>query len=392
MDYGNESNVQNDGDETVATSASRRSILNPHGLSTAPPPPTVERRSHSRGKERGYAAAESFDDESNRGNNHERRPRSRNRRGTGDETNISSAQALINRRREMRERIAERQNNALEKRHNRSTTDMDENEKASVNDLANAMLHEWSDVATPREPRSSREKDRVGANRRGRSRSVVRDGLSKIRSASLNAFRKSSRSVIGDDDGNTVDTGKKSTSSSIFSRIGKKNRSLSRGRSVVSEFDARSDCRSDSFALHAGGGFNDDDDNRSSRSGMMRRFSLSKNNTRSARSSSFKSIGSERQSNSFNRETLSGDRFGSTNGDGGFSRSSLMRTLSKTSQSQGMVRSLSRNNIVGDGLNEYDTTRSESFATNHADTWFDGNEMQSSFAKRPPTRGNPFDD
>ena len=298
----------------------------------------------------------------------------------------------------MRERIAERQNNALEKRHNRSINDihMDENEKASVNDLANAMLHEWSDVATPRERRSSRELERGGATRRGRSRSVVRDGLSKIRSASLNAFRKSSRSVIGDDDWNTVDTGKKSTSSSILSRIGKKkkNRSLSRGRSVVSEFDARSDCRSDSFALRAGGGFNstDDDDNRSSRSGIMRRFSLSKNSARSANRGSFKSSGTGTKSNSFHRETSS-NQFRNSNGDEEFSRSSLMRTLSKTSQSQGMVRSLSRNNSVGDGLNEYDTTRSESFATNRAETWFDRDDLtQSRFAKRPPAGTNPFDD
>lgn len=385
----------------MATSTSKRSILNPHGLSVAPQAPAVERRSQSRGKERGYAPEIIDNDTQNNTAGIEQRPHSRNRRGTVDsisgDTNISSAQALINRRREMRERIAERQSNAAEKRHNRPSTDLDASEKAAVNDLANAMLHEWSDVATPRDRRSSREKERgERGGRRGRSRSVVRDGLSKIRSASLTAFRKStsSRSVVsGYDDANTVDTGRKSTASSILSKMKKHGRSLSRGRSVVSEFDARSDCKSDSFALQSGGVFNskDDDDNKS-RSSIMRRFSMkSKDNGRSRRSSG--------KSNSFHRETsYDNDILG---GEEGFARSTFTRRLSKTSPSHGMAKSLSRNNSVGDGLSEYGATKSEgyakseSYAANQNNTpWYEEDDLDihSRFKKKSAQGStNPFD-
>ncbi|KAL3802279.1 hypothetical protein ACHAWO_002127 [Cyclotella atomus] len=398
-DYGDDDSGGggDDGNETVATSTSRRSILNPHGLSVTPQAPAVERRSHSRGKERGYAP-ESTDDETCNTHNGgisparstERRDRSRNRRGTLDsDLQISSAQALINRRREMRERIAERQINA-EKRHNRSVTDLDTSEKAAVNDLANAMLHEWSDVTTPRQSRrSSREK---GGGRRGRSRSIVRDGLSKIRSASLTAFRKSSRSVSGLDDANTVDTGKKSTASSILGKIKNHGRSLSRGRSVASDFDARSDCRSESFALTSGGAFNSRDADNKSRSSIMRRFSIkSKEN---GRSQSY-----ETQSDNFSQRS-SDDIWG--NKVEGFSRSNLARRLSKTSSSKGMVKSLSRNNSMGDGMNEYaaksheyNSTRSESYVTDQDQglAWYEEDDLaiHSRFKKSPQTATNPFD-
>jgi hypothetical protein len=308
----------------------------------------------------------------------ERRPN--NRRGTvgsASEENISSAQALILRRREMRERIAERQSNAIEKRQNqnssnhRSISDLDPSDKEEVNALANDMLHEWNDVTDSnlrRERRSSREK-REG--RRGRSRSVVRDSLSKIRSASLNAFRKSSRSVNGslnDYDGNTVDTGKKSTASSLLGRI--TNRSLSRSRSIASDTDGA--FRSTTPA---------DEDEKSSRSAMMRRFSLkSKGNVRSR----------EKKSNSFHRETQSEINFGihrdvwsNDDDDEGFSQSSLMRRLSKTSPARGRPG----RNSAGDGF----TTRSES-CMNSGDAWFEEDEfLHSRFSKKSSTSTNPFD-
>eukprot|EP00956_Cyclotella_meneghiniana_P003976 scaffold4782_cov76-Cyclotella_meneghiniana.AAC.6 len=272
--------------ETVATSTSKRSILNPHGLSVPPQAPSVERRSTSRGKERGYTP-ETNDDDS--------RPRSRNRRGTVDtdqdgNNNLSSAQALIIRRREMRERIAERQSNA-EKRNNmnRFINDTDLSEKSAVDDLANAMLHEWSDVTKLKEQRSSRGRDRPeGRERRGRSRSAVRDGISKIRSASLSAFRNKPASM----------------------------RSRSRG----------------SFR-----------DNRRPKS-----------------------------------ETQSTDDFEATpinqfgNDDDAFSRSSLLRRLSKTntSSSQGVVKSLGRNNSIGDRMNDYGTIKSDGFVAKNRPAWY----------------------
>jgi hypothetical protein len=381
----------------VATSTSRRSILNPHGLSVAPQAPAVERRSQSRGKERGYAP-ESTDDETY--NTHGgispahslERDRSRNRRGTVDSvTQISSAQALINRRREMRERIAERQINA-EKRHNRSITELDSSEKAAVNDLANAMLHEWSDVATPRQGRrSSREK---GGGRRGRSRSVVRDGLSKIRSASLTAFRKSSRSVSGWDDSNTIDTGKKSTASSILGKIKHHGRSLSRGRSVSSDFDARSDCRSDSFSLTGGAFYSKDDDNKS-RSSIMRRFSLKSKDNGCPKSGPFHN---ETRSDNFAQH--SSDEIWGTKEEG-FARSNLLRRLSKSSLPQGTGKSLSRHNSIGDGMNEYaarsheyNSTRSESYVTQDQGlAWYEEDDLaiHSRFKKSPRATTNPFE-
>ena len=366
--------------ETVATSTSKRSILNPHGLSVPPQAPSVERRSTSRGKERGYTP-ETNDDDS--------RPRSRNRRGTVDtdqdgNNNISSAQALIIRRREMRERIAERQSNA-EKRNNmnRFINDTDLSEKSAVDDLANAMLHEWSDVTKLKEQRSSRGRDRPeGRERRGRSRSAVRDGISKIRSASLSAFRKSTsnRSVSGMGDDRSTDTGKKSAVSSIFGRITrKKDRSSSRGRSIVSDLDDQSDCKSDSFALGHGRAFNTDDDT-ASRSSIMKRFSMSKSKPASMRSSSRGSFRDSRRtkSNSFHLQTQSTDDFEATpinqfgNDDDGFSRSSLLRRLSKknTTSSQGVVKSLSRNNSIGDGMNDYGTIKSDGFVAKSRPAWY----------------------
>lgn len=346
--------------ETVATSTSKRSILNPHGLAVPPQAPSVERRSTSRGRERDYTP-ETNDDES--------RPWSRNRRGTVDTdqdgNNISSAQALIIRRREMRERIAERQSNA-EKRNNmnRSINDTD---PSAVNDLANAMLHEWSDVAKPREHRSSRGRNRPeGRERRGRSRSVVRDGISKIRSASLSAFRKStsSRSVSGIGDDASIETVQKSAVSSILGRITRKNdRSSSRGRSVVSELDDRSDCRSDSFVLRPGGALNSDD-NTSSRSSIMKRFSVS--NSKSFRSSSRGSFrgSARRKSNTFQQQTQ-WTKFEATRPDQWGNNDGLSRP------SQGVVKSLSRNNSIGDGMNDYGTIKSDGFVRKSRTAWYD---------------------
>jgi len=344
-------------------------------LSVAPEAPVVERRSQSRGKERGYTPETNDNNHINTNTevSSHRRPRSRNRRGSfgsQSEENITSAQTLINKRREMRERIAERQINA-EKRHMKTFTDFDQIENVEVNDLADAMLHEWSDVATPRERRLSRDVRDGDRGRRGRSRSVVRDGFSKIRSASLNAFRKSSRSVsgIGDDDGKTVDSGKKSIASSMLGGFMKKKigRSLSRSRSGLPEFDSR---------RHVV-----DDDEKSSRSSIMQRFSMSKRNTGSGRSFTSNRLSTTSKSD-INYSTNSQDVWGYDHKEFSLTR------LSKTSRSQGMVKSLGRNNSVGDGLNEYDSTRSDTYALNHGAAWIGGDDLTHYFKKKGSTSIN----
>ncbi|KAL3797118.1 hypothetical protein HJC23_000456 [Cyclotella cryptica] len=408
-DYGDEDEEENDGNETVATTQSKRSILNPHGLSVQPQAPSVERRSQSRGKERHPADDWNEDDRHNHfeGTSHshatERRPRSRNRRDSQvsglENNNVSSAEALINRRREMRQRIAERQSNVV-KRHGRSFNELDQSEKAGVDHLADAMLNEWNSVTDEKVRRSSKEARDADKGRRGRSRSVVRDGLSKIRSASLSAFRKSITSSHGarEEDNGTVDTGRRSTqsSTSILSRLKKKKqvRSLSRSRSVASEFDARSDSKSDSFALQPGGAFaSSEDEVKSSAGSILQRFSLSKSKNDQVRSLSRGSF----------RDSGANSEIHASNGADAWmteesARSSLMSRLSKTKQSKGTVRSLSRNGSIDGEMGHNDiheTTKSESFAMNHGTAWAfeDNDEMHLSnrFSKRSPGRRNPFD-
>lgn len=408
-DYGDEDDEEDDGNETVGTSHSKRSILNPHGLSVQPQAPSVERRSQSRGKDRQFADDWSGDDRHHHvegtspSHTTERRPRSRNRRGSQvsgtENNNMSSAEALITRRREMRQRIAERQSNA-EKRHGRSFNDLDQSEKVGVDHLADAMLNEWNSVTDDKVRRSTKEARDGDKGRRGRSRSVVRDGLSKIRSASLNAFRKSITSSHGarEEDNCTVDTGKRSTqsSSSIFSRLTKKKqgRSLSRSRSDAAEFDARGDCKSDSFALQPGGAFaSPDDEIRSSTGSILQRFSLSKSKNDQVRSLS---RGSFRDSGSKSGIYASIDRdewMTEQNGENA-SRSSIIKRLSKTKQSKGALRSLSRSSSIDGEMDQYETTKSESFAMNRGTVWAfeDDDEMHSSnrFSKQSSGRKIPF--
>eukprot|EP00984_Skeletonema_dohrnii_P009242 scaffold3524_cov100-Skeletonema_dohrnii-CCMP3373.AAC.4 len=175
-----------DGDAVSVSSRGRRSITNPHGLAESPRPLPVQRRSQSR----------------------ERRSRSGGRTVDGSEVerqrynsmNERSSEVLINRRREMRQRLAERQN-AADYRRGGSASQAGDIDYQAVKD---EVVDDWN-RDTRRSARSAERSERG----RGRSRSRVRDGISKIRSASLKAFRKKDEKKI-DSEEQTVDSGRMS--------------------------------------------------------------------------------------------------------------------------------------------------------------------------------------
>ena len=195
-----------DGDTVSVASKGRRSIMNPHGLAEPPKPLPVQRRSQSR----------------------ERRSR-RNGRGEIDgegsdrhrfDANYErSSEVLINRRREMRQRLAERQNAADHRRVSSGADVGGDRDYQSVRDEA---MDDWT-MDTRRSGRSKERNERG----RGRSRSRVRDGLSKIRSVSLNAFRKKDNKRAESED-RSVDSGRMSFRSLVSK--GSRLRSRSRGR------------------------------------------------------------------------------------------------------------------------------------------------------------------
>ena len=171
---------------SVSSHQRRRSILNPLGLEDQPRPPAIERRSHSRET---MKIASQLSDEKRRARNTDQLNLLTN--------HVSTADELLSRRRDMRDMIRERQSHATRGR----STDYDEQHRPTDN---------WS----RRENIRSSEEVRS----RGRSRSVVRDGLSRIRSASSRALHRKSTTkgnIGGDNDEiKTIDSGK---SSSIFS-------------------------------------------------------------------------------------------------------------------------------------------------------------------------------
>lgn len=222
---------QSEDDQISLSSARKRSILNPHGLKDQPRPPALERRSQSRERRRntrgdsklefGYDRKASPADE--------RRTVSSRGNANGDKdlgyTQLSTAEELLRRRREMRHKIKERQS--------KDVSNISAQAAMDHLSLKEQVLEEWS--CTQSEVRSttrpSRRVDEKNEHRRGRSRSAIRDGLSKIRSASSRALRKKWDKGTGEeDDSNTIDSGRHSTYSfKSFLSVGTR-RSLSRGR------------------------------------------------------------------------------------------------------------------------------------------------------------------
>lgn len=226
------------GDALSVSSRGRRSITNPHGLAEPPRPLPVQRRSQSR----------------------ERRSRSRggtvdggaSERQSFNGKNERASEVLINRRREMRQRLSEKQTAADYRRASSASHVVGDNDHQSVRD-------EVLEDRTRETRRSSRSVERSERGR-GRSRSRVRDGISKIRSASLKAFRKkdqkksdkeeqrmsSTRSLLSQGsrirsrtleiEEQTVDSGRMSFKS-LVSHGSSRLRSRSRGRRVKTQGD-----------------------------------------------------------------------------------------------------------------------------------------------------------
>lgn len=403
-DHGDDDDEGFDDQMTVATTETKRSILNPHGLANQPEVPRVERRSQSRGKTR--EGEESVGDQEAESTGMDRRPRSRGRRRDArnmdankpvSENMQSSAEMLINRRREMRQKIAERHSKG-KKGHGYS----DSADAVDHLSLKEEMMEEWTNVSNStggrRTPTRSRLSDQKDGARRGRSRSVVRDGLSRIRSASVNAFKKRASSVQGDRDENTIDTSKKSTRSSLTQRMHKvKNfRSLSRGRfSSRDDSDARSDTKSESFAMHNTPAWaTDEDDEKQSRSSILKRLSQKKPISKGQ---------------SLSRGSFRGDIGGivdhsdakseggwRTNESDRFSRSSFLHRLSKSKPEEGMVRSLSRGSFreTGGAKSDSFALTGNPWATDDVDAFSNSSKHQSTKKNvRSLSRGNyPSDD
>ncbi len=202
-----------DGDAVSVSPRGRRSIMNPHGLADPPRPLPVQRRSQSRERRRSRSGGRTVDG----GGGLERQ--------RYDATIERSSEVLINRRREMRQRLAERQN-AADHRRVGSAPLAGDNDCQSVKD---EVIEDWT-----RETRRSGRSVERSERGRGRSRSRVRDGLSKIRSASLNAFRKKDKKKV-DNEEQTVDSGRMSFRSLVSQ--GSRLRSRSRGRRVKTQGD-----------------------------------------------------------------------------------------------------------------------------------------------------------
>lgn len=208
----------------------KRSILNPHGLEEQPRSPAIERRSQSREQkwsgsdtrftvESGGVVYDSNEDvvtEEKR--RHGCLPRSPHQQ--------SVAEDLLTRRRGMRQKIVEIKSSAQSRTEHRRTLGTEQTEEYYPSNDE----EEWE-----RYPRNieSATRGRPIERRRGRSRSSVRDGYSKIRSSSLNVFRKKEvKSIDLDDEVRTVDSGRISMASlkHMISRCRPRSLSLSRRR------------------------------------------------------------------------------------------------------------------------------------------------------------------
>jgi len=252
-------------DHLSMCSEKKRSILNPHGFEDGPTPVRMERRSQSRERRRSNSRSSrnnirgrdnadeqeapvigkrDVGDRARRGSRVRDRDRENNSNNSGmaymsNENQQTTAEELLSRRREMRQKIAQRQSNVTSRRmeHRRGGSAGNGDDQIS---LKEEVLEGWTrqnDAGST--SRRSRGRMEERGRPRGRSRSAVRDGLSKIRSASLNAFKKKGEKAIGgldlgDEEVRTVDSGsKRSTrSSSSFKRFMSKGkpRSLSRSR------------------------------------------------------------------------------------------------------------------------------------------------------------------
>jgi len=235
-------------DHLSLASEKRRSILNPHGLEGQSGPLAMERRSQSRENRRSQSGGRSRMHGADFNNDQEAhivgerkgvsRGRNRDRENLGSasmQNQQTTAEELLSRRREMRQKIAKRQSNVQSRMDHRRSGSGGPSEQAADDHLSlkDEVLEGWPRVSNSDAGSTSRRSRRVEgrSERRGRSRSAVRDSFSKIRSASLNAFRKKGDKGIDlEDETQTIDTSKRSTSS--FKRLLSmgKPRSLSRSR------------------------------------------------------------------------------------------------------------------------------------------------------------------
>lgn len=216
----------------------KRSILNPHGSEEQPIPPAIERRSQS--MERKWSGSDTrFTVESGGvvyDSNEDVVTEEKRHHGCGGRDRSASlprsphqqsvAEDLLTRRRDMRQKIVEMKSSAQSRTEHRRTLGTEQTEEYYPSN---------DEEECERYPRNieSATRGRPSERRRGRSRSAVRDGYSKIRSSSLNVFRKKEvKSTDLDDEVRTVDSGRMSMASlqHMISRCRPRSLSLSRRR------------------------------------------------------------------------------------------------------------------------------------------------------------------
>lgn len=225
---------QSEDNRSLLTTERKRSILNPHGYEEQPIPPAIERRSQSRERkwssiarsttaneaEGAYYISQAIvaKDEKRRGGN---RGRSLPR------TSIRQSEELLSRRRDMRQKIIDMKSSVQSRTENRRTwgTEQNTDDYLPSND-EEEWVHSSNDTEANRRGRPSER-------RRGRSRSAVRDGFSRMRSSSLNVFQKKAvQESDVENEVHTVDSGKLSIASfkHLLSRCRTRSLSLSRRR------------------------------------------------------------------------------------------------------------------------------------------------------------------
>lgn len=233
-----------DNHESFATEK-RRSVLNPHGLEDRPSPPAIERRSQSRERDwrssgrrttvvAGDILHDSHEEPVTEGERqHGSIGRKRAESLTRTPNQPSTAEELMSRRRGMRQKIVEMKSGAQSRTDQRRTLGTEQTEEYYPSNDEEEWARSSGDI-------ESTTRDRPIERRRGRSRSSVRDGYSRIRSSSLNVFRKKGvKETDGEDEVRTVDSGKLSIASSLKNMISRyRPRSLSashRGRNNRSD-------------------------------------------------------------------------------------------------------------------------------------------------------------
>lgn len=374
-------------DQLTQSSEKRRSILNPHGLAEPPRAPAVERRSQSRdrrgerersksksrkskSRSRGGGRLGHDEDSHGRGKRSGSRGRHQERDNYGDQQyqqRQSNAEEMLNRRREMRQKIAERQNRTRQGRAGSGNLD------SLAKEEGGGWPADYNDVASTANSRSGRSLRRGGSTGRGRSRSRVREGLSKIRSSSLFGKKRiGGETLVAEEERTTysahTSSSKKSTSS--FKKFLSKGRSRSRGRL------GRSPSANSQVSDEPPGGWDALSQPSPMHGGLPRRGSFNGNQQRQVSEFDNRSLGARSE---LNTKSSRGASLGI------FKRKGKSNSGKKSKGMGGMVRSLSRGNLRGSSGTSYAAGEFDYHSQGFGDSMHSWDALRSESADNPRT-------